>query len=138
MDADDKVMYYSDSPHRVFPREPGDHRPLGAELPPPQERRRWWMKILDAFKNKEKDKADFWIEMDGRFIVISYKPIYDDAGTYLGTLEMSWDATDSHGASKGSGGCWTGRRAQCAPTANRYPDGSVTAICPDQAPILGA
>ncbi len=51
-------------------------------------------KILTAFKNKEKDKADFWIEMNGRFIMISYKAIHDDKGTYLGTLEMSWDATE--------------------------------------------
>ena len=58
------------------------------------------MKILEAFRKKEKDKAEFWIEMNGRFIVISYKPIYDDAGTYLGTLEMSWDATDITGAGR--------------------------------------
>jgi len=93
VDADDKVMYYSDSPHRVFPRSPGIigrsvencHPPKSVDVV---------MKILDAFKKKEKDKAEFWIQMNGRFILISYKPIYDDAGTYLGTLEMSWDATD--------------------------------------------
>jgi hypothetical protein len=93
VDADDKVMYYSDSPHRVFPRSPGIigrsvqncHPPKSVDVV---------MKILEAFRKKEKDKAEFWIEMNGRFIVISYKPIYDDAGTYLGTLEMSWDATD--------------------------------------------
>jgi hypothetical protein len=51
-------------------------------------------KILEAFKKKEKDKADFWIMMGGRFIVISYKAIYGADGTYLGTLESSWDATD--------------------------------------------
>jgi len=93
VDAEDKVMYYSDSPHRVFPRSPGIigrsvqncHPPKSVDVV---------MKILDAFKKKEKDKAEFWIQMNGRFILISYKPIYDDAGTYLGTLEMSWDATD--------------------------------------------
>jgi len=93
VDADDKVMYYSDSPHRVFPRSPGIigrsvqncHPPKSVDVV---------MKILDAFRKKEKDKAEFWIQMNGRFILISYKPIYDDAGTYLGTLEMSWDATD--------------------------------------------
>ncbi len=93
VDADDKVMYYSDSPHRVFPRSPGIigrsvqncHPPKSVDVV---------MKILDAFKKKEKDKAEFWIQMNDRFILISYKPIYDDAGTYLGTLEMSWDATD--------------------------------------------
>lgn len=93
VDADDKVMYYSDSPHRVFPRSPGIigrsvqncHPPKSVDVV---------VKILDAFRKKEKDKAEFWIQMNGRFIIISYKPLYDDAGRYLGTLEMSWDATD--------------------------------------------
>lgn len=93
VDASDKVMYYSDSPHRVFPRSPGIigrsvencHPPKSVDVV---------KKILEAFKKKEKDKAEFWLELNGRFIVISYKPIFDDAGVYLGTLEMSWDATD--------------------------------------------
>ncbi len=93
VDADDKVMYYSDSPHRVFPRSPGIIGRSVQNCHPPKSVETV-MKILDAFKKKEKDKAEFWIQMNGRFILISYKPIYDDAGTYLGTLEMSWDATD--------------------------------------------
>lgn len=93
VDAEDKVQYYSDSPHRVFPRSPGIIGRSVQNCHPPKsvavvER------ILESFKRKEKDKADFWIEMGGRFIVISYKPIYDDSGKYLGTLEMSWDATE--------------------------------------------
>ena len=51
-------------------------------------------KILRAFKDKEKDKADFWLEIDGRFILISYKAVYGASGEYLGTIEMSMDATD--------------------------------------------
>ena len=91
--ADDKVMYYSDSPHRVFPRSPGI---IGREVRNchPPKSVAVVEKILESFKKKEKDKADFWIEMDGRFIVISYKAVYDDAGAYLGTLEVSWDATE--------------------------------------------
>ncbi len=93
VDADDKVMYYSDSPHRVFPRSPGIIGRAVQNCHPPKSVH-IVEKILEAFKNKEKDKADFWIEMNGRFIMISYKAIYDDEGKYLGTLEMSWDATD--------------------------------------------
>lgn len=96
VDADDRVMYYSDSPHRVFPRSPAI---IGRSVQNchPHSSVAVVEKILKAFKDKEKDKADFWIEMNGRFIVISYKPLYDDAGAYLGTLEMSWDATDIRG-----------------------------------------
>jgi DUF438 domain-containing protein len=93
VDADDKVLYYSDSPHRVFPRSPAIIGRAVQNCHPPKSVSTV-EKILEAFKKKEKDKADFWITMGGRFIVISYKAIYDADGTYLGTLESSWDATD--------------------------------------------
>lgn len=93
VDANDRVLYYSDSPHRVFPRSPGV---IGRAVQNchPQKSVATVERILEAFKKKEKDKADFWIQMGDRFIIISYKALYDDDGTYLGTLESSWDATD--------------------------------------------
>jgi DUF438 domain-containing protein len=93
VDANDRVLYYSDSPHRVFPRSPGV---IGRAVQNchPQKSVATVERILAAFKKKEKDKADFWIQMGDRFIIISYKALYDDDGTYLGTLESSWDATD--------------------------------------------
>lgn len=96
VDANDRVMYYSDSPHRVFPRSPGI---IGREVQNchPPKSVATVERILDAFRRKEKDKADFWIQMGPRFVYISYKPIYDDAGTYLGTMEMSMDATELRG-----------------------------------------
>jgi DUF438 domain-containing protein len=96
VDAKDRVMYYSDSPHRVFPRSPGI---IGREVQNchPPKSVATVERILDAFRKKERDKADFWIQMGPKFVYISYKPIYDDAGTYLGTLEMSMDATELRG-----------------------------------------
>ena len=96
VDANDRVMYYSDSPQRVFPRSPGI---IGREVQNchPPKSVATVERILDAFRKKEKDKADFWIQMGPKFVYISYKPIYDDAGTYLGTLEMSMDATELRG-----------------------------------------
>jgi len=93
VDAEDRVRYYSDSPHRIFPRSPGI---IGRTVQNchPQKSVAIVERILEAFKKKEKDKAEFWLEKDGRFILISYKPVYDDSGTYLGTLEMSMDATE--------------------------------------------
>lgn len=93
VDAEDKVRYYSDSPHRVFPRSPGVIGRAVKDCHPPKSVA-IVEKILEAFKNKEKDRADFWIEMGGRFITISYQAIYDAAGDYVGTLEMSADATE--------------------------------------------
>jgi hypothetical protein len=93
VDANDRVLYYSDSPHRVFPRSPAI---IGREVKNchPPKSVATVERILEAFKRKEKDSAEFWINMGGRFILISYKAIYDDDGSYLGTMESSWDATD--------------------------------------------
>jgi DUF438 domain-containing protein len=93
VDAEDKVRYYSDSPHRVFPRSPGI---IGRAVQDchPQKSVATVERILEAFKRKEKDKADFWLQAEGRFILISYKAIYGEKGEYLGTLETSMDATD--------------------------------------------
>ncbi|HWP68318.1 MAG TPA: PAS domain-containing protein, partial [Rectinemataceae bacterium] len=87
------VMYYSDSPHRLFPRSPAA---IGRTVQNchPQKSVDTVNKILAAFKNKEKDKARFWIEMGGRFILIEYYALYDGEGTYKGTLEVSQDLTD--------------------------------------------
>ncbi|MBN1242249.1 MAG: DUF438 domain-containing protein [Spirochaetales bacterium] len=92
VDANDRVLYYSDSLERVFPRSPAI---IGREVrnchPPKSvaavER------ILDDFKHKRRDRADFWIRMGPRFVVIQYKPVYGADGSYLGTLEMSMDAS---------------------------------------------
>lgn len=96
VDADDKVRYYSDSPHRVFPRSPGV---IGRAVQNchPQKSVAAVERILAAFKKGEKDTADFWLEMNGRFILISYKAIRGARGEYLGTLEMSMDATEIRG-----------------------------------------
>ncbi|HUX36556.1 MAG TPA: DUF438 domain-containing protein [Rectinemataceae bacterium] len=92
VDADDKVAWYSDGPHRIFPRSPGAIGRDVRNCHPPKslavvER------ILDSFRKGTKDSARFWIEMGGKFIVIEYIAIRDAAGRYLGTLEASQDAT---------------------------------------------
>ena len=93
VDANDKVLYYSDNPHRVFPRSPGV---IGRDVRNchPHKSVETVVKILDSFKNKEKTEASFWLEIQGKFIYIMYKPIYDKEGKYLGTLEVTMDATE--------------------------------------------
>ena len=51
-------------------------------------------KILDAFKNGARDKAEFWIQIKGRFVLIQYYAVRDDEGGYQGTIEVTRDATD--------------------------------------------
>jgi DUF438 domain-containing protein len=51
-------------------------------------------KILDQFKSGEKDEAEFWLQLDGKFIHIRYFAVRDSAGTYKGTMEVSQDLTE--------------------------------------------
>ncbi|NOY46216.1 MAG: DUF438 domain-containing protein [Deltaproteobacteria bacterium] len=93
VDADDRVAYYSEGPHRIFPRSPGI---IGREVRnchPPKSVHRVNM-ILDAFKAGERDSAEFWLQLGGRFIHIRYFAVRDAAGRYQGTLEVSQDVTD--------------------------------------------
>jgi DUF438 domain-containing protein len=50
-------------------------------------------RIVQAFRNKEKKVAEFWLELGGKFIHIRYFPVYDEQGNYRGTLEVSQDVT---------------------------------------------
>ena len=93
IDENDRVLYYSDSPHRLFPRSPAA---IGRSVQNchPQKSVDTVNKILTAFRKREKDKARFWIEMGGRFILIEYYALYGAAGEYRGTLEVSQDLTE--------------------------------------------
>ena len=93
VDADDRVVYYSDSPHRIFPRSPAV---IGRAVQNchPQKSVATVNRILDAFRKKEKKDARFWLEMGGRFILIDYIALYDAKGEYAGTLEFSQDLTE--------------------------------------------
>ncbi len=89
----DEVVYYSQTPERIFPRSPGIIGRKVQNCHPPKsvdtvER------ILASFKDGTKDSADFWIEMKGRFIHIRYFAVRDREGAYRGTLEVSQDVTE--------------------------------------------
>ena len=93
VDAQDKVVYYSDSPHRIFPRSPAVIS-RAVQNCHPQKSVATVNRILDAFRKKEKSSARFWLEMGGKFILIEYHALYDADGTYAGTLEFSQDLTE--------------------------------------------
>jgi hypothetical protein len=46
-------------------------------------------KIVDGFKNKTLDKAEFWINFRNEKVLIRYFPVYSDAGEYMGVLEVT-------------------------------------------------
>jgi uncharacterized protein len=93
VDENDKVRYYSGSEHRVFPRSPAI---IGRNVRDchPAKSVHVVEKIVEAFRKKEKTVAEFWLQMDGRFVHIRYFPVYDASGAYKGTIEASQDCTE--------------------------------------------
>ncbi len=93
VDENDAVLYYSDSAHRIFPRSPGVIGRTVKNCHPPRSVH-LVERILDAFRAGEKESADFWFEMGGRFLHIRYFALRDSAGKYRGCLEVSQDVTE--------------------------------------------
>ncbi|HPE77454.1 MAG TPA: DUF438 domain-containing protein [Draconibacterium sp.] len=92
VDRNDKVKYFSQSSDRIFQRNRAIlnrdvrhcHPPASAHIVD---------KILDDFKSGRQNRAPFWINMKGKMIHIEYFALRNDAGEYLGTLEVSQDLT---------------------------------------------
>ena len=88
VDENDKVAYYSDTKDRIFRRSPAI---IGKEVQNchPQKSVHIVNQIVQAFKDKTKDVAEFWIQKEGLFIHIRYFPVYDAEGRYRGVIEVS-------------------------------------------------
>lgn len=92
VDRNDKVKYFSQSSDRIFQRNRAIlnrdvrhcHPPASAHIVD---------KILDDFKSGRQTRAPFWINMKGKMIHIEYFALRNEAGEYLGTLEVSQDLT---------------------------------------------
>lgn len=92
VDENDTVRYYSATAERIFPRSPAVvgrkvqncHPPASVHMV---------NRILDAFKKGQRNVAEFWIEMKGKFILIRYFAVRDERGKYRGCLEVSQDVT---------------------------------------------
>lgn len=90
VDQDDKVSWFSDSPHRIFARSPAIVGRDVRNCHPGASVGRV-VAILEAFKAGRKDREAFWLNMGGRMIHIEYLALRGDDGSYLGTLECSQD-----------------------------------------------
>jgi len=90
--SDDRVKFYSDPPHRIFPRSPAVIGRLVQNCHPPKSVA-VVEEILRTFKSGERDSAEFWLDLHGKFVHIEYFAVRGPDGTYLGTLESSMDAT---------------------------------------------
>jgi DUF438 domain-containing protein len=93
VDADDRVRYYSQGKERIFPRSPAVIGRAVQNCHPPKSVH-VVEKILESFRKKEKDAAEFWITINERFIHIRYFALYKESGDYSGVIEVSQDVTD--------------------------------------------
>ena len=90
---DESVKYYSATDDRLFPRSPGV---IGRNVINchPQKSYDKVKRIMTEFKEGTQDKAIFWLQMRGRFLLISYFAVRDENGEFMGTLEVSQDVTE--------------------------------------------
>lgn len=93
IDAKDSVQYFNKEGARIFPR---NKSVIGMKVQKchPQKSLDKVQAILDGFRKGSLDKAEFWINLKGRKILIRYFPVKDKKGKYLGTLEASQDITE--------------------------------------------
>ncbi|MHA2164847.1 MAG: PAS domain-containing protein [Candidatus Hodarchaeales archaeon] len=71
IDEMDNVAYYSGTKERIFPRSPGVIGRNVQKCHPPKSLDKV-NQIISAFKSGQKNHADFWIEMSGKFLYIRY------------------------------------------------------------------
>lgn len=88
VNAQDKVQYFSEGKHRVFPRTRTIIGRLVEDCHPPKSLDRV-LAVVESFKSGEKDEEHFWIQKDGLFILIRYYAVRDQAGHYLGVVEVT-------------------------------------------------
>jgi len=94
VDKNDKVKFFTQGKHRIFPRSRSIinrdvrlcHPPGSVDIVE---------KIIEDFRSGKESHAPFWIQMKGRFILIEYYALRDDKGGYLGTLEVSQDLSNA-------------------------------------------
>ncbi len=92
VDADGFVRYYSETEERLFPRTPGAIGRHVENCHPPKSVH-MVKQILQKFADGERDVAEFWIEIQEKFIHIRYFAVRNPAKEYLGCLEVTQDVT---------------------------------------------
>ncbi len=93
VDRDDTVRYFSQSKERIFARTKAV---IGRKVQQchPQKSVHVVNQILEDFKAKKRDVAEFWIDLKGRLIYIRYFAVRGKDGEYLGCLEVTQDITE--------------------------------------------
>jgi len=93
VDANDTVRYFNKPEKRFFVRTKAV---IGREVSMchPQKSLHIVSRIVESFKTGKKNIAEFWITLNGRFLLIRFFAVRDSSGKYLGAMEVVQDLTD--------------------------------------------
>jgi DUF438 domain-containing protein len=89
VDAEDTVAYFNRMDKtKIFPRT---RSVIGRKVERchPEKSVDQVRRIVDGFKKGTMDSAEFWIDFKDDKILIRYFPVRDDAGNYMGVLEVT-------------------------------------------------
>jgi uncharacterized protein len=89
VDADDTVAYFNRlDKEKIFART---RSVIGRKVHKchPEKSVDTVLKIVEGFKNKTMDKAEFWINFRDEKVLIRYFPVYNDNDEYMGVLEVT-------------------------------------------------
>ena len=94
VDKDDKVKFFSHGAKRIFQRNRAILKRDVRMCHPPSsvnivER------IINDFKTGKESRSPFWINFQGKFVLIEYFAVRNNDGEYLGTLEVTQDLTEA-------------------------------------------
>ncbi|MGE5449771.1 MAG: DUF438 domain-containing protein [Methanomassiliicoccales archaeon] len=92
VDQNDVVRYFSASQERIFVRTKSIIGRRVQNCHPPDSVH-IVEKILSDFKQGRHDHADFWLQVQDKFIYIRYLALRNSAGEYMGTMEVTQDVT---------------------------------------------
>jgi len=90
VDENDEVKYFNETKDRIFVRS---RTIIGRKVQNchPEKSIEIVNKILRDFKSGKRNKADFWLKLGEKFVLIQYFAVRDEKGKYLGTLEVTQD-----------------------------------------------
>ena len=93
VDENNKVRYFSTPKKRIFPRT---NSVIGRDVHNchPPESVHVVEKIVESFRNGEKDVASFWINMKTERLLIQYFAVRDANGNYKGVVEVSQEISE--------------------------------------------
>jgi hypothetical protein len=89
VDAEDTVAYFNRlDKEKIFPRT---RSVIGRKVGKchPEKSVKMVGEIVDGFKNRTLDKAEFWINFRDEKVLIRYFPVYGDSDEYMGVVEVT-------------------------------------------------